>query len=50
MTTRHCAAIGAEQVVENQYGDWIRANGSSRSGQERMNSRQDMNHSPNGVE
>ena len=47
---RHCAVIGAEQGVESQYGDWIRANGSSRSGQERMNSRPEMNHSPNGLE
>ena len=47
---RHCAVLGTEQAVENQYGDWIRANGSSRSGQERMNSRQEMNHSPNGLE
>ena len=47
---RHCAVLGSEQAVENQYGDWIRANDNSKGGQERMNSRQEMNQPPNGLE
>lgn len=47
---RHCTVLGSEQAVENQYDDWIRANDSSKGGQERMNSRQEMNQPPNGLE
>ena len=41
---RHCEELGLEQVTEYQYDDWIRANGNSRGGLERMKSRKEMQH------
>ncbi|XP_030930790.1 uncharacterized protein LOC115956604 [Quercus lobata] len=43
---RHCEELGLEQVTEYQYDDWIRANGNSRGGPERMKSRKEMQHQP----
>ena len=41
---RHCEELGLEQVTEYQYDDWIRANGNSKGGPERMKSRKEMQH------
>ena len=47
---RHCEVLGLGQATEYQYCDWIKANGSSKGGPERMKSRQEGHHQPSALE
>ena len=41
---RHCEVMELGQTVEYQYGEWIRANGSSKGGPEKMKLRKEVNY------
>ena len=44
---KHCDAKEPRQTTEYQYGDWIRANGSFKGGQEKMKVRKEVHPSSN---
>lgn len=43
---RHYIAMEARQVTEYQYGDWIKANGSYKEGQDKAKPRQEKHQPP----
>ena len=40
---RHCEVSEPGQAVEYQYGEWVRANGSSKGGPEKVKLRKEVN-------